>query len=272
MILLMDVGNSRLKWATLRNGHFEHGGAWAHDVEVIKELASAAWGDIDLPEAVFVANVAGEPLRRALNTWIKRRWKLSPEYVSASSEEFGIRNAYAEPARLGIDRWLAILGARELFKGALCVVDCGTALTIDVLAADNRHLGGLIVPGIQLMRDALIGRSEKMRGQLDAASHQQVTLLGTDTGSAVAGGTLYAEVAAVDRILSDLRAELGESLRCVLTGGDAQRLQPLLACPTDYEPDLVLRGLARIARAHTVNAVTEAAEATVLTEPTETRG
>lgn len=272
MILLLDIGNSRLKWATLRNGHFEHGGAWAHDVEAIKELASAAWGDLDLPEAVFVANVASEPLRRALNAWIKRRWKLNPEYISATREAFGIRNAYAEPARLGVDRWLAILGGRELFNGPLCVVDCGTALTIDVLAVDDRHLGGLIVPGMQLMRDALIGRSEKMRGQLDEASHQQVTLLGTDTGSAVVGGTLYAEVAAVDRILSDLRAELGEDLRCVLTGGDAQRLQPLLACPTDYEPDLVLRGLARIARAHSAPAATDVGtETALLAESTETR-
>ena len=272
MILLLDAGNSRLKWAILRNGHFEHGGAWALDTTAVKKLASAAWGDIDRPEAVFVANVAGEPFRRALNSWIKRHWKLHPEYVSADSERFGIRNAYADPVRLGVDRWLAILAGRELFNGPLCVVDCGTALTIDVLAEDGRHLGGLIVPGMQLMRDSLIGRSEAIRGQLDQASHQQVTLLGTDTGSAVAGGTLYAEVAVVDRILSDLRAELGDGLRCILTGGDAQRLQPLLACRAHYEADLVLRGLARVARARIAEmAASDTATPTAAAETTETR-
>ncbi|MFP5506155.1 MAG: type III pantothenate kinase [Gammaproteobacteria bacterium] len=248
MILLLDAGNSRLKWALLRNGHFEHGGTLDQTVEAIKELANAAWGHIDAPEAVLVANVAGEPLRRALNAWTKRRWKLTPTYVAADAERFGIRNAYREPARLGVDRWLALLAARELYPGPLCVVDCGTALTVDVLAHDDRHLGGLIIPGMQLMRDALTARAEGIRGQIDQATHEQVTLLGTDTGSAVAGGTLYAEVAFIDRIFADLRAELGSKLRCIITGGDAQRLQPLLGCRAEYQADLVLLGLARIAR------------------------
>ena len=250
MILLLDAGNSRLKWAILRNGHFEHGGILEQVGGGIKELASAAWGELDAPESVLVANVAGEPLRRALNSWMKRRWKLTPEYAVASAEQFGIRNAYVEPNHLGIDRWLALLAARELFQGPLCVVDCGTALTIDVLAQDNRHLGGLIIPGMQLMRDALVGRAEAIREQMQMASHEQVRLLGADTGSAVIGGTLYAEISVIDRVFADLRGELGNGLRCVLTGGDAPRLQPLLSVRAHYEADLVLRGLARVARAH----------------------
>lgn len=249
MILLLDAGNSRLKWAILRNGHFEHGGALERTGDAVKELASAAWGELDAPESILVANVAGEPLRRALNSWVKRHWKLTPEYVVASAEQFGIRNAYTEPNRLGIDRWLALLAARELFQGPLCVVDCGTALTIDVLAQDNRHLGGLIIPGLQLMRDALVGRAEAIREQMQRASHEQVRLLGADTGSAVVGGTLYAEIAVIDRIFADLRAELGNELRCILTGGDAPHLQSLLSAQAHYEADLVLRGLARLARA-----------------------
>ena len=112
MILLLDAGNSRLKWAVLRNGHYEYGGVLEHGVVAIKELASAAWSLLDPPEAVLVANVAGEALRRALNSWIKRHWKLTPEYLAAPREEFGIHNAYREAARLGIDRWLALLAAR----------------------------------------------------------------------------------------------------------------------------------------------------------------
>lgn len=253
MILLLDVGNSRLKWAALRNGHFEHGGVFEHTAGTIGELASVAWGEQELPQAVLVANVAGEPFRRALNSWVKRRWKLIPEYHQADAEAFGIHNAYREPARLGIDRWLALLAARELFTGPLCIIDCGTALTIDVLAQDNRHLGGLIVPGMRLMQEALSQRAEGVRQQIQDASPEQVTLLGTDTGSAVAGGSLYAEVAVIDRLLTDLRAELGPQLRCILSGGDAPRLQPLLAFRTEHQPDLVLLGLARVARQRFVN-------------------
>ncbi len=265
MILLLDAGNSRLKWAMLRNGLYEHGGVLEQTGTAIKELASAAWSELDKPEYVFVANVAGEATRRALNSWIKRHWKLTPEYVLAEVEQFGIRNAYAEPERLGVDRWLALLAARDLFKGALCVIDCGTALTIDMLAHDNRHLGGLIIPGLTLMRDALIGRTETIRDQMQAASHEQVRLLGADTGSAVVGGTLYAQIAVIDRVLADLSAELGATMRCVLTGGDAPQLLPLLATHVHYEADLVLLGLARIARSRIAEPVSVDTATTVAT-------
>jgi len=266
MILLLDAGNSRLKWAILRNGHFESGGVLDLAGGAIKELASAAWAELDTPESVLVANVNGEPFRRALNSWVKRHWKLTPDYVVAEAELFGIRNAYAEPARLGIDRWLALLAARELFNGPVCIVDCGTALTIDALAQDNRHLGGLIIPGLKLMRDALVGRAETIREQMQSASHEQVRLLGADTGSAVVGGTLYAAVAVIDRVIADLRAELGSGLRCVLTGGDAPGVLPLLATRAHHEADLVLLGLTRIARSRTI----ETAPRTDYSLPVET--
>ena len=258
MILLLDAGNSRLKWAILRNGHFENGGVLDLAGGAIKGLASAAWAELGTPESVLVANVNGEPFRRALNSWVKRHWKLTPDYMVAEAEMFGIRNAYAEPARLGIDRWLALLAARELFNGPLCIVDCGTALTIDALAQDNRHLGGLIIPGLKLMRDALVGRAETIREQMQSASHEQVRLLGADTGSAVVGGTLYAVVAVIDRVMADLRAELGSGLRCVLTGGDAPGVLPLLATRAHHEADLVLLGLARIARSRTIESAPQA--------------
>lgn len=248
MILLLDAGNSRLKWALLRNGQFEHGGALEHTQTPLKELATAAWSELDKPEGIWVANVAGETLRRSLNAWVRRRWKLAPVYVTASAEQCGIRNAYAQPQCLGVDRWLALLAARERYTGPLCIVDCGTALTFDLLAADNRHLGGLIVPGLQLMRDALAERSEAIRTGIEQAKAEQVAFLGSNTGTAVTGGTLYAVVATIDRILGDLKAEVGRNLHCILTGGDATRLLPLLACKAQHEPDLVLYGLARLAR------------------------
>ncbi|MBZ0070433.1 MAG: type III pantothenate kinase [Gammaproteobacteria bacterium] len=249
MILLLDAGNSRLKWAVLRDGHYEYGGVLVHGTVAIKELASAAWSSLDPPEAVLVANVAGDALRRALNSWAKRHWKLMPDYLSATGEEFGIRNAYSDPARLGIDRWLGLLAARELLEGPLCIIDCGTALTIDVLSQDNRHLGGLIIPGIQLMREALTARAPTIREQIDQPASNQIALLGTDTGSAVVGGTVYAAVAVIDRVLSDLQADVGGQLHCVLTGGDVPLLLPLLGGRVQHEPDLVLQGLARLARA-----------------------
>ncbi len=248
MILLLDAGNSRCKWAILRNGHFEHGGVFEHRNADIKELASAAWSALDAPAAVLVANVVGDPIRRHLNSWMKRHWKVTPEYLGSTAEQFGIRNAYAEPASLGVDRWLALLAARELYQGPLCIVDCGTALTVDVLSQDDRHLGGVIVPGLQLMRESLLARAKGVREGAESTPQQQISLLGTDTGSAVAGGTLYAIVAVVDRMVSDLKAEMGKNLRCIVTGGDAPALLPLLRDPVQHEPELVLQGIARIAR------------------------
>ncbi|MCU0937015.1 MAG: type III pantothenate kinase [Gammaproteobacteria bacterium] len=242
-MLLADVGNTRLKWASAEAGGLTGHGAAEHAGTGLAQVLEDAWGRLRAPSRLVVANVAGPTAAGILTGWALGRWGLTPELVVARAAAGGVRNAYPEPERLGADRWAALVGARALCPDAACVVDCGSAVTADALSAEGEHLGGLILPGLALMRHSLQQGTAGVRPAGDA----DVSLLARNTAGAVAGGTLYALVATVDRIASDLTAELGGRVEALLTGGDAPLLLPLLGRRWRHEPDLVLRGLAVLA-------------------------
>ncbi len=129
----------------------------------------------------------------------------------------------------------------------MCVIDCGTAITVDAVDADGQHQGGLIVPGLEMMRGALLKHTHGVIYDMEADSSVEADLLGRNTRGCVEGGTLYAVIAFIDRVVSDLRKELGGEMQCSITGGDAPRVLPLLRGEYRHEPHLVLQGLARLA-------------------------
>jgi type III pantothenate kinase len=242
MTLLVDIGNTRVKWALAEgtalgeDAAAEHGGNLAACLE-------ASWARLRRPRRMLVANVAGDTAGAVLTGWALGRWGVTPEFLVAAEVACGVRNAYAQPGQLGPDRWAGLVGAWFLYHEAVCVVDCGTAVTLDVLSDEGEHLGGLILPGLAMMRGALVTGTRGVR----PAGEVEVALLARNTAGAVAGGTLYALVAAVDRIAADVSAEAGHPVRLVLTGGDADTLRPLLAGRWSHHPELVLQGLAVIA-------------------------
>lgn len=243
MKLVVDAGNSRIRWAEAGSGDLRAHGGETHDGGArLPELLDRAWSPLPRPEAVVVANVAGADFGRRLAGWTADRWGLEPEFVVPGHNAFGVVNAYRTPERLGADRWAALIAARRRFPGAACIVDCGTALTVDVLAASGEHLGGIIVPGVRLMRRALVDGTQGIPDEPDG----EVSLLARDTRDAVTGGTLYAAVALIDRVVADVADELGPELVPVITGGDAPRVLPLLRNRFRHLPDLVLEGLAVI--------------------------
>jgi type III pantothenate kinase len=182
-----------------------------------------------------------------MNRWVRDKWGVGVEFIEAPVTGWGVRNAYLNPYRLGADRWAALVAARQLTKEHVYLVDAGTALTIDVMGADGTHQGGLIVPGLGLMRQVLVDRAAGIRLERAADSASATSLLARDTSGAVNGGTLYGAVAFVDRVRQDVESELGAALRCIITGGDAEKLLPLLSGNFEYHEHLVLRGLAVIA-------------------------
>ena len=240
MILLLDIGNSRVKWGILVvEGQIPRVESRSHRDHGIWDVAESCWSDLS-PTRVIASNVAGNNLAGELQEWVRITWQLEVEFLVPAVEAYGVINAYREPSRLGADRWAALLGAARRPHGHLCVVDCGTAVTIDVLSADNVHLGGLIVPGLRLMRDSLVAGTAGIRHTWGV----EAALLACDTGSAVAGGALYATIALIDRVVADLTAELSAPVTILLTGGDAALMLPLLAGTIEYEANLVLYGLA----------------------------
>jgi type III pantothenate kinase len=242
MNLLVDIGNARIKWAMQQQDRCTQGKAIPHKGRPFKDVARPAWKELDTPARVVVSNVAGREYEKSVSTWVRRRWKLSPEFVRARASLCGVTNAYDAPERLGADRWANLLAAHTHYPGPAVIIDCGTAITIDAMDAVGTHLGGLIVPGMDLMSAALVGNAAGI--ELKELESQSVSLLGSSTESAVAGGILYTVVALVDRVCQDLRAELGKATRVIVTGGDADRILPLLSQRARHDPDLVLKGLA----------------------------
>ena len=139
-MVLADVGNSRIKWLIDERGQFQARGQASHGAEHWAELAARLWGSLKRPARAIIVNVAGTEARAGLASWIWKNWAIEAEFVCSTAAACGVRNAYAEPERLGADRWVAMIAARAITGQNCCVVDCGTAITIDALAADGRHL------------------------------------------------------------------------------------------------------------------------------------
>ena len=246
MNLLVDIGNARIKWGLQDGDSWTDGEAQLRKGRAFKDIARPIWKDLVQPERVIVSNVAGREYEKSVQTWIKRRWKVVPEFLRSQASLCGVTNAYQVPERLGADRWANLIAAHAYYPGPAVIIDCGTAITIDALDAAGRHLGGLIVPGIDLMSAALVGNAAGI--ELNEPGSQSVSLLGSSTESAVAGGVLYTAVALVDRVCQDLRVELGKATSMLLTGGDAGRLLPLLDTRPRHDANLVLKGLSVFAK------------------------
>jgi len=249
VIVLIDIGNSRIKWASLSKGKL-HPGDDIQRPENPHALASCTekhWEHLKKPRVMVVSNVAGPTFAAALSDWAIARWQVQAHFVIAERSAFGVTNAYHIPERLGADRWAALIAARRRYDGAVCIIDAGTAVTIDVLSAGGIHQGGLIIPGLNMMRRALFERTQDILAATIAPAHSSINLLARDTRDGVDGGTLYTLVAAIDRVVTDVGVELGSEPTRIMTGGDAAALLPLLGDEYHYLPELVLEGLAVIA-------------------------
>ena len=237
MKLLVDLGNSRVKWAWLDEGRLLAPGSAPQGI-LPDEMRSA-----DPPDAILLASVASAAATAALRDGLERHYGIAVRTVTTGTVSHGVTNAYLEPRHLGVDRWLAMIAGYQRHRTALCVVSAGTAVTIDAVAADGRHLGGFIVPGPALMRGALLrdtGGISAAAGLLDAHGGPQGDW-GRDTESCMRLGALRAVSSLVESCMKSLASDRPLLL---LTGGDAGVLHQALSVPAEHVPTLVLDGLA----------------------------
>jgi type III pantothenate kinase len=261
--LLLDAGNSRLKWALCEHGELSQQGGVDYDwprlaaqLDTAFSTLAVATGPLD---GVLLCNVAGAELASVLREKLTMYWRsadksavrqvqetvsLTIENVIAQADAFGVRNAYEQSAQLGADRWAGLVAARQHCVGLTCIIDCGTALTVDVITAEGVHVGGIIVPGMEMMIASLI---ENTDGIASSGRAEISPLAVTNTEDAVQAGVSAALCGAVQQVLQRCRDELGEEPGCVLTGGNAKRLLSSLPASTIYDPDWVFKGLAIIA-------------------------
>ena len=248
MILVVDIGNTRIKWACVSGRGLVDPGEAVHERipgAALESLAKAAPGR---PERVVAVNVAGEEFVSAFTEMVKRRWDLIPEFALTKRQGHGVRCAYPDPSRMGSDRWVALIAGFRLAAGAACVIDAGTAVTLDAVDPGGRHLGGLILAGPRVIAAALDRQTSgigETRGHSRPA--QGAAVLGTSTDEAVATGALLGLAAGLDRAVSAVAGDLDEQPAVYLTGGDATRLFPWLETTCERRPHLVLEGLGSIA-------------------------
>lgn len=243
MRLLVDIGNTRLKWTWLDNGLCGPQHALLYRQNEISEQLSKEWAGLALPQSVHIVSVSNRQLTDNLAAWLVKKWGCPVEVLQTGLQCGGVINGYIRPDCLGVDRWAAMVAAYNLINAAVCVIDCGTALTCDALDSRGRHLGGVIAPGLTMMRDALLERT----AGIEVSEPSQVeTLWGRDTTSCVIAGGVTAALGLIERVVLQLQQELDEPVMAMLTGGDAESLLPRLAVNYRYEPSLVLQGVAHM--------------------------
>ena len=245
--LLLDVGNTRLKWGVLAGEQIRRTGHLAQQKiseQGLAVLTSKLPRDVDV---VYASNVAGATFATRLSGVIGAHCKCDVHFAKSVREACGVRNGYRQPRQLGVDRWVAMIGAWSEFEAACVVVDAGTAVTIDVIDDDGRHLGGQILPGVRLMAAALAANTSDIpkTSRRPPAGPTGLDAFGDSTTKAVSNGTWAAVAGAVERAITTLRSNAYDPV-VVLTGGDASRMLTALGDDPLHRPHLVLQGLARI--------------------------
>ncbi len=234
--LYFDIGNSRIKLWRCHDDDVLEGMALPHYGAPGTVLSSLPPSFADMPLAVKGACVLDEAAKDSFAKGCRDKWGIVPEFAQSSSCHAGVTNAYAScPESLGVDRWLGLLAARRLGKD-VCVVDCGSAITLDVLRASGRHEGGYILPGLDMMARALLQETGRVR--FEEVGPPSV-LLGKNTAEAVTHGVLASVVALIEALVRE------RQLALILTGGDSPVVGSLLSCPKVFEPELLLHGLQR---------------------------
>ena len=238
-VLVIDAGNTRIKWGTHDGAHWLRQG-WV-DTARAAQLKRALAGAPSL-RAIVVSNVAGAAVRENIMRLLPP--KPLPRWIKSARAQCGVRNAYEHPAQLGCDRWAALIGAHRLYGGPAVVVNAGTALTVDALTGDGVFLGGMIMPGAELMRTALAEHTAALKRQPGKFSFFPDT-----TGDAIMSGAINSIAGAIERVARFL-AETGERQPvCVLSGGGAALIAPHLNLEVKVVDNLVLEGLLTIAHA-----------------------
>ena len=241
MNLLVDIGNTRIKWAIEIKGEFKAGLAVNHKKTDFSTTLSQQWMDLAKPELLSISSVAQKQVSLEIIQIAKQLWpNVNVLVAKTSAKSCQVINAYNQAETLGVDRWLGLIALRYYYPGKSCVVDCGTAITIDCLDGNGLHLGGVIGPGLQLMKQALVQGTE----DLFFYDQQQQAGLSNSTNSAIYTGTLYAASGLISKTIND-------HCNCqtlVFTGGDADLLANLETKYNEFDiiidPDFILKGLA----------------------------
>lgn len=255
-LLALDVGNTRLKWALYEEPRW---GArvLAHGVqflETIESLIEGDWQALPTPTHVLGCVVAGDGVKRRVTEQLEL-WDVTPRWVVSSAAEAGLINGYDHPSRLGSDRWVAMIGARQRLmergqRKPCILVMVGTAVTVEAIDADGRFLGGIILPGHGIMLRALESGTAGLHVPTGVVSN-----FPTNTSDALTSGGTFAIAGAVQRMADNLRQHTGQEPVCIMTGGAGWKMGPSMTVPFELVESLIFDGLLTIAQSRFATAL-----------------
>ena len=241
MNLLIDAGNSRVKWALDRPG------VWKTAASPRTEFAQSLKDSIEAGstiKSITISSTRNQTYNQQLTAVLSELFEVEPFFIESKRRDFGVINRYEPVSSLGVDRWASLIAARSLGTSPAIVIDCGTAVTVDALSAEGMFEGGVIFPGISLATHSL-----DQADNLSIASTVSPSVFSLSTEQAMYSGVLYSIAAGIDGIVMQMRKSLGYSVNVYLCGGDANSLVDLLEHSVIREPELVLMGLKIIADA-----------------------
>ena len=247
--LALDVGNTRLKWAqydspTSGARLLAQGAVF---LENIDKLAEGDWNRIAAPGKILGCIVAGDAIKRRVVEQLDL-WDIQPHWVISSPQEAGVTNGYDHPARLGADRWVAMIGARHrlISRGVhkpCVVVMVGTAVTVEAIDAHGRFLGGIILPGHGIMLRALESGTAGLH-----VPTGEVCDFPTNTSDALTSGGTFAIAGAVQRMVDNVTRHCGQAPECIMTGGAGWKMAPSMSVNVELVESLIFDGLVEIAQ------------------------
>ena len=240
MKLLLDIGNSSVNWASEKESRFLSQGSFMYNKNNFENSLQKNISITKSTSKILVSNVAGLNIFNSLNSWAEKNGPLELWQSCIEKKFKGLKTSYTKTEQMGVDRWLSMVACWERYQSSLCVVSCGTALTIDSIDHEGNHLGGYILPGIELMQKSLIKNTENINFIIDCDPSIDYA---SDTKSAVNNGAFLSLISSIDRVVNKFKLELGGAPKCVIYGGNAQLIKPLLEQKFKYEPNLVLHGL-----------------------------
>jgi len=239
MILAVDAGNSRVKWA------MHDGRAFAHDGWVLHadlDALDSQWSSLPPPTSIVIANVAGDETGRRLRKF-SGRWPIAPMWAASERARAGVTSLYEVPPQLGVDRWAALIGARGFSSEACVVVNAGTAMTVDALTQKGEFIGGIIVPGFDLMHEALAANTARL-----SAQRGNFTPFPRATRDAITSGAIQALCGAVERMRDAMQAAGHGEPSLIVSGGTGELVARHIGRPVRIVDKLVLEGLVRMVR------------------------
>ncbi len=253
-MIAIDIGNSRIKWAHFIHGERQSGGVSEYSSAKLEQHLD----DLQIPleyGRVFISLVAAEELKARLGSYLDGRGCSDYEFVAVKTQMLGITCVYKQPEKFGVDRWLAMIAGyyheSRAENEALCVLDCGTAITLDFVDAKGRHLGGWIMPGYRTMIHSLAMNTARLEIE------QRPTVadrsgLADNTADAIDGGVSKLLMHGLSSMIEEQSTQIGAQVCCLVTGGDAdwlfEGLYKKLGSHCIHEPYLVLQGIERVSR------------------------